>query len=91
MFSGSGSYTIPVAGKYKINLVGGDGGGGSGTIIATKTFSSGTVLQIKGISGGWWKRGSSYYYGASGTGLWEGGTKVKRIITINYGTTGSYP
>ena len=74
-----GSYTIPVAGKYQVRLMGemgyngGIAAGAGGILVANKQFSGKESLIIKAIKGGAASDGTK---GGAGVGLWENGNVV---------------
>jgi len=90
-----GTYTIPVAGKYQIRLMG-EGGywtqstslllnGAGGILIANTYYDANTLLTMKGIKGSRWN--SSNWSGA-GVALWEG--TVSGAPTLVAGGGGLY-
>ena len=72
-----GTYTIPVAGKYQIRLMGEAGGehnnwngtwsGAGGILIANTYYDADISITLKGIKG--WK--DSSYRGGAGVALWD--------------------
>ena len=73
-----GTYTIPVAGKYQIRLMGEAGyrhnshvgweNGAGGVLIANKNLSANTVLTFKGIQGIY---GDSSVWSGAGVAMWD--------------------
>jgi len=78
-----GSYTIPVAGNYKITLMGEAGyrgwnnsyttesNGAGGILIANAYYATDTLITVKGIKGGRWTQNLDDDIAGAGVALWD--------------------
>ena len=88
-----GTYTIPVAGKYQIRLMGEAGysssvaGAAGGILIANTYYNVGTLITLKGIQG---RMIDSTQFGGAGVALWDEvvTTVAPKLVAGGGGTAG---